>query len=281
MCTKGCASQVQDCRAPLCIGLVLEQATAEGCLPTILRWQVGRLVILHHCCCRKTGSDPAACLLMPAFRLISEMGPVSRGQVQATSEPARQRTSPQHLLEIVAGRCAELAVVIFVKRSVQRLAFLPGGTAAGYTAPCGPVRHPRIGGSDRVRDTAMFIGYERVHLGSNKCQEHRTGLVPRHRMLHESHGFFRSLVFRRAWEQLNRWQSPRKADLAYLRILRLAAQTMESEVAAALELLLARPGPWHETDLEHLLQPQPIPVPPACVGPSALAAVRSAPLGGA
>jgi len=72
---------------------------------------------------------------------------------------------------------------------------------------------------------------------------------------------FPSLVFRRAWEQLNQWQSPRKADLAYLRILRLAARTMESEVAVALELLLTTPGPWDETDVERLLQPEPIPVP--------------------
>ena len=72
---------------------------------------------------------------------------------------------------------------------------------------------------------------------------------------------FPSLVFRRAWEHLNEWQSPRKADLAYLRILRLAAREMESEVAAALEILLETPDRWNETDVEHLLQPEPILVP--------------------
>jgi hypothetical protein len=72
---------------------------------------------------------------------------------------------------------------------------------------------------------------------------------------------FPSLVFRRAWEQLNRWQSPRKADLAYLRILQLAARTMESEVAAALELLLASTGRWDDTDVGRLLEPEPISVP--------------------
>jgi hypothetical protein len=72
---------------------------------------------------------------------------------------------------------------------------------------------------------------------------------------------FPSLVFRRAWEQLNRWQSPRKADLAYLRILQLAARTMESEVAAALELLLVSTGRWDDTDVERLLEPEPISVP--------------------
>jgi len=72
---------------------------------------------------------------------------------------------------------------------------------------------------------------------------------------------FPSLVFRRSWEQLNRWQSPRKADLAYLRILQLAARTMESEVAAALELLLVSTERWDDTDVERLLEPEPISVP--------------------
>jgi len=72
---------------------------------------------------------------------------------------------------------------------------------------------------------------------------------------------FPSLIFRRAWERLNQWQAPRKADLAYLRILRFAARTLESEVARALDLLLATTEQWDETDVERLLQPEPIPVP--------------------
>jgi hypothetical protein len=78
---------------------------------------------------------------------------------------------------------------------------------------------------------------------------------------------FPSLVFRRAWERLNEWQSPRKADLTYLRVLRLAAREMESEVAAALETLLETPDRWIETDVERLLQPEPIPVPQLACGP--------------
>ena len=72
---------------------------------------------------------------------------------------------------------------------------------------------------------------------------------------------FPSLIFRRAWEQLQRWLPPRKADLSYLRILRLAARTLESDVASALEQLLASPGRWNETDVERLIQPEPISVP--------------------
>jgi hypothetical protein len=67
---------------------------------------------------------------------------------------------------------------------------------------------------------------------------------------------FPSLIFRQAWEQLEQWYSPRKADLTYLRVLRLAARHSESEVAVALHLLLANPTRWTELDVEQLLQPQ-------------------------
>jgi hypothetical protein len=77
---------------------------------------------------------------------------------------------------------------------------------------------------------------------------------------------FPSLVFRRAWERLNLWQSPRKADLTYLRILHLAARKMESEVAAALDTLLATTESWDETDVERILQPDPIHVPQLTCG---------------
>ena len=77
---------------------------------------------------------------------------------------------------------------------------------------------------------------------------------------------FPSLVFRRAWERLNQWQSPRKADLAYLRILMLAARTMESDVAWALEQLIATAGSWDDTDVARLLEPEPIEIPALTCG---------------
>ena len=54
---------------------------------------------------------------------------------------------------------------------------------------------------------------------------------------------FPSPVFRQAWDTLNGWHSPRKADLIYLRILHLAVQHMETEVAAALSLLQVAHAP--------------------------------------
>jgi len=61
---------------------------------------------------------------------------------------------------------------------------------------------------------------------------------------------FPSLVFRQTWDQLNDWYSPRKADLTYLRILRLAARTLECDVADALHWLLTTASPWDETAVE-------------------------------
>ncbi|MCI0396235.1 MAG: hypothetical protein L0332_23965 [Chloroflexi bacterium] len=82
---------------------------------------------------------------------------------------------------------------------------------------------------------------------------------------------FPSLVFRQAWEQLNSWLSPRKADLTYLRVLCLAARTVEADVALALELLLESGGRWDETDVERLIRPELPPVPAIARGEVTLA----------
>ncbi len=73
---------------------------------------------------------------------------------------------------------------------------------------------------------------------------------------------FPSVVFRQAWDQLNQWYSPRKADLIYLRVLQLAARTLESEVADILNLLLDGQQRWDDTDVERLLQSPRLPVIP-------------------
>lgn len=57
---------------------------------------------------------------------------------------------------------------------------------------------------------------------------------------------FPTLIFRQAWEQLCSRLSPRRADLAYLRILKLAAMTLQSDVAGVLAVLLAEGGAWDD-----------------------------------
>jgi hypothetical protein len=66
---------------------------------------------------------------------------------------------------------------------------------------------------------------------------------------------FPRTVFRRAWEALNKRLSPRQADLAYLRILKLAAQGLETDVADALDWLLACCEDWDDQRVAERVQP--------------------------
>lgn len=68
---------------------------------------------------------------------------------------------------------------------------------------------------------------------------------------------FPRLVFRQSWDQLNQWYTPRQADLIYLRILQLAARTLECDVAEALGCLLSTSTPWDETDVAQLMGARP------------------------
>lgn len=72
---------------------------------------------------------------------------------------------------------------------------------------------------------------------------------------------FPRLIFRQAWEQLNQWHAPRRADIIYLQILHLAARTLEDDVAAALEILIEQTVPWGKDDVDRLLTPEPVVVP--------------------
>jgi hypothetical protein len=72
---------------------------------------------------------------------------------------------------------------------------------------------------------------------------------------------FPQLIFRQAWEQLNQWHPPRRADIIYLRVLKLAARTFESDVATTLEMLVNRGQNWDETDVTSLVAPEPVAVP--------------------
>jgi transposase InsO family protein len=72
---------------------------------------------------------------------------------------------------------------------------------------------------------------------------------------------FPSEVFRRAWEALNRVNSPRKADLTYLRILKMAAEGFETDVAMALEILLSSGDQWSDHQVAEMVQPIPASIP--------------------
>lgn len=77
---------------------------------------------------------------------------------------------------------------------------------------------------------------------------------------------FPSTTFRRAWESLTERLPPRRADLAYLRVLKLAATTLEVDVAAALEALLATDVPWDDRTVAARVQPAVAPAPVLATG---------------
>jgi hypothetical protein len=66
---------------------------------------------------------------------------------------------------------------------------------------------------------------------------------------------FPNSIFRQAWEHLNQHFWPRKADIAFLRILKLAASGMESDVTAVLEELLATRTAWDDQTVAKQVQP--------------------------
>jgi len=136
----------------------------------------------------------------------------------------------------------------------------------GYSVPSG-LRGKRV--TVRVYEWKIEVWY------ANRCVEtlpKLTGLKKYHinyrhvidTLLRKPGGFrnyryrdnlFPSFVFRQAWDALQERLSPRKADIAYLRILKLAAKGLETEVAAVLEELLASGDSWDDQSVSERLQP--------------------------
>lgn len=83
---------------------------------------------------------------------------------------------------------------------------------------------------------------------------------------HNREDLFPTLVFRQAYDALRAHHAePRAADLDYLRVLHLAASTMESDVEAALALLLADDQPPTIRQVRELVDPDKPEVPAVAV----------------
>ena len=67
---------------------------------------------------------------------------------------------------------------------------------------------------------------------------------------------FPTLTFRRAYDSLLRWRGPHSADVNYLRILQLAATTMEADVDKALSKLLDQGKRFDCQDVRDLVAPR-------------------------
>lgn len=108
-------------------------------------------------------------------------------------------------------------------------------------------------GGQHIESLPRLIGNERHHINYRHLIDsllRKPGGFRRYRYRED---LFPSLIFRRAWEQLDSWYSSRRADLAYLRVLHLAARTLESDVALALEMLVERGHRWDVSDVKQLV----------------------------
>lgn len=85
----------------------------------------------------------------------------------------------------------------------------------------------------------------------------KPGAFARYRYREE---LFPALTFRRAYDALRATHGER-ADVEYVRILHLAASTLEATVAEALEMLLATAAPFDYAAVKALAAPPPPPVP--------------------
>jgi hypothetical protein len=85
----------------------------------------------------------------------------------------------------------------------------------------------------------------------------KPGAFARYRYREE---LFPTLVFRQAYDALRSWRGER-ADIEYVRILHLAASTMEADVARVLATLLAGGRPFDYITVKHAAAPAPSAVP--------------------
>lgn len=142
----------------------------------------------------------------------------------------------------------------------------------GYSVPSG-LRGKQV--TVRVYEWKLEVWY------ANRCVEtlpRLTGISKHHinyrhvidSLLRKPGGFrnyryrdelFPRRVFRRAWEALQARLSPRRADIAYLRILKLAAKGLESDVAAVLQELLNAEDSWDDRTVAERVQPRPARLP--------------------
>ncbi len=102
---------------------------------------------------------------------------------------------------------------------------------------------PRLKGEGRHRIDYRHISHSLVR---------KPGAFARYKFRED---LFPSLIFRRAYDALVGWRGDR-ADIEYVRILHLAACTMEQEVEAALELLLGSGDRFDYADTKALVKPR-------------------------
>ncbi|MCB9136672.1 MAG: DDE-type integrase/transposase/recombinase [Anaerolineales bacterium] len=121
-------------------------------------------------------------------------------------------------------------------------------------------------GQQEITTVPRLTGYHKCHVNYRHLIDSLLRKPGGFRQYRYREALFPQRIFQQAWEDLNTRLGPRQADLSYLRVLHLAAKTLESDVAHALEHLLATGQPWQEQDVVRLLHLEPAP-PPVLVAP--------------
>jgi len=112
---------------------------------------------------------------------------------------------------------------------------------------------PRLRGSDSTRIDYRHVIWSLVR---------KPGAFARYKFREE---LFPSMAFRRAYDALEKWRGER-ADIEYVRILHLAASTMEGPVERALAELLEAGQRFDYAAVKAIAVPQPVEVPVVTIG---------------
>ncbi|MEP7162131.1 MAG: hypothetical protein ABI746_13690 [Dermatophilaceae bacterium] len=148
-----------------------------------------------------------------------------------------------------------------------------------YTVPSGLVGRIVVAYVDEW-SVSIYVGGRLIQRGHRLVGRKRADVNYRHvlpTLLRKPGGFrhyryreylFPTAAFRRAWEVLDARMSPRRADLAYLRVLKLAADGLETDVHHALELLIEDGGAWDDAAVESLVRQAPPATMPVLTMPS-------------
>jgi hypothetical protein len=110
-------------------------------------------------------------------------------------------------------------------------------------------------GSRRVQRMPRLLGKKRSDINYRHIIDtllRKPGGFRRYRYREQ---MFPTPVFREAWEVLAGRMSPRRADLAYLKILKLAANNLETDVELALKLALKSGERWDDDTIVGLVRP--------------------------
>ena len=116
-------------------------------------------------------------------------------------------------------------------------------------------------GGERREVMERLVGAEGVRIDYRHIIEslvRKPGAFARYR---HREALFPSLIFRQAYDRLREALKPLDADLEYLRVLHLAARTMETDVEAALQLLLEGGALPKAQEVKGLVAPEKAAVP--------------------